>query len=156
MLASDLHAAVSDAALFAGTDSTLPMLNAVRLEASETQLIAVATDRFTLGVRRVDYAGESFELMLSLADVRTLAKMAKTVGRHFELRTVTVELSRAESDNRVVSVQFGFSTGESVTFGTLDVEFPKWRQLIPWARLLPSRTQNVAWPLGSTPTPPCI
>lgn len=127
MKAKALHTAVSDALLFAAPASAqLPFLEAVRLEFGGGQLVAVATDRFVLGASRVDYTGESFMVMVAGGDARALVKMAKTVKRDEAARAVTVEVVDAGA-----RVTFRFSTGESMSVRVLDVQFPKWRQLLP-------------------------
>jgi hypothetical protein len=127
MTAKALFTAVSDALLFAApTTAKLPFLEAVRLEFGGGQLLAVATDRFVLGVSRVDYAGEAFMVMVAGADAKALVKMAKTVKRDESSREVTIEVVGAGEQ-----VTFRFSTGEAMTVRGLDVQFPKWRQLLP-------------------------
>ena len=60
--AHSLHTVMSDALVFSSTDATIPALNGIRMETvalGETvDLIAVATDRFTLGVSRADGSGD--------------------------------------------------------------------------------------------------
>lgn len=125
--AKSLHTAISDALWFAASPSMrLPMLEAVRLEFIDGQLLAAATDRFVLGVSRVDYSGSAATVCLSGVDAKALVKMARTLKRDERSRKVVVEL--LDGGARVV---FGFSTGESMTVETLNVEFPKWRHLIP-------------------------
>lgn len=54
--AKALFTVLSDALLFTSPPSArLPFLEAVRLEFGQGQLVAAATDRFVLGVSRVDY-----------------------------------------------------------------------------------------------------
>lgn len=63
--AKALHTALSDAILFTTAKALgLPMLEAIRLEFGGGQLIAVATDRFTLGASRVEYSGAAFDMLL--------------------------------------------------------------------------------------------
>jgi hypothetical protein len=127
MKAKALHTAVSDALLFAAPASAkLPFLEAVRLEFGGGHLVAVATDRFVLGASRVQYSGEAFMVMVAGDDAKALVKMAKTVKRDEAARTVTVEVVDADAQ-----VTFRFSTGESMSVRGLDVQFPKWRQLLP-------------------------
>lgn len=122
-----LFTAVSDALLFAAPSSAkLPFLEAVRLEFGSGQLVAVATDRFALGVSRVAYTGEAFTMMLAGSDAKALVKMAKTGKRDESAREVTVEVVDAGAQ-----VTFRFSTGEAMTVRGLDVQFPKWRHLLP-------------------------
>lgn len=134
MKAADLHRIVTVAKAFSSTDATLPMLGAVRLEATESTITAAATDRFVLGVACADYTGEAFIATLDRTHVDTLAKMAKTVNRDASWREVTIDV--AES-----TLEFRFTTGESLSVRVSDHEFPKYRQLIPTNTEL--ETENV-------------
>lgn len=125
--AKALFTAVSDALLFAAPASAkLPFLEAVRLEFGVDQLVAVATDRFVLGASRVEYSGVAFTVMVAESDAKALVKMAKTAKRDESTREVTVEVADAGAQ-----VTFRFTTGEAMTVRGLDVQFPKWRQLLP-------------------------
>ncbi|WP_244918342.1 hypothetical protein [Mycobacterium xenopi] len=80
--ANVLYTAVSDALNFAAAATEMvTAIAAVRIEASETQLVAVATNRFVLGVSRVDYQGAPFAVTIAVDDAKTLARMAKTAKR---------------------------------------------------------------------------
>lgn len=128
--AKALHTALSDVLLFAAAPSVrLPFLEAVRLEFGAGRLVAAATDRFVLGVSRVDYTGDAFTMTLAGADAKALVKLAKTVKRDERSRMVVIEAPEAASAVPVVT--FRFSTGESMTVRGLDAEFPKWRHLVP-------------------------
>jgi hypothetical protein len=126
--AKALHTAVLDALNFAAPASVKqPSLEAVRLEAVDGQLVAVATDRFVLGASRVDYTGAAFTVMVAASDATTLVKMAKTSLKRDEAsREVTVKVADGGGQST-----FRFSTGESLPVRGLDVEFPEWRQLVP-------------------------
>ena len=127
--AKALYTALSDAILFtAAKASGLPMLEAIRLEFGGGQLIAVATERFFVGASRVEYSGAAFDMLLEAADAKTLIKMAKTAKRDEGWREVTVEV--ADTDTRP-EVTFRFNSGESVTVRGSDLDFTKWRHLIP-------------------------
>ena len=88
MKAADLHRVITEAKTFAGRDATLPMLQNVRVEATETQLVAVATDRFLLGASRADYAGEALTVSIEGQQVDALLKMAKTASRDTQWREI--------------------------------------------------------------------
>ncbi len=127
MKAKALHTALSDAVLFAApTTARLPFLEAVRLEFGGGQLVAVATDRFVLGASKVVYSGEAFMMMVAGADAKALAKMSRTAKGDENTREVTIEVVDAGAQ-----VTFRFSTGESMLVRGFDVQFPKWRQLLP-------------------------
>lgn len=128
--AKALHTALSDALLFTTAPSErLPMLEAVRMEFGAGQLLAVATDRFTVGASRVDYDGETFAMMLAGADAKSLVKMAKTAKRDERIRDVYVNVTEDRARRRLV-VTFRFSTGEAMTVRSADVELPRWRHII--------------------------
>jgi DNA polymerase-3 subunit beta len=116
--------AVSQVAVAAGKDDTLPMLTGVRLEISEGTLTLVATDRFRLAMR--EFAWEpSAELSETavLVPAKTLADAAKTLGTSGS----KIELSLAAGDGLL-----GLSgSGRRTTTRLLDAEFPKYRQLLP-------------------------
>lgn len=132
MLAHDLHTVLSDASAFMSAVTNVPMLNAVRLETvtdgDGISLLAVATDRFTLGVSRATADGDTgIGVTIGADSVKTVLRMAKTAVRAKSWRRVTVEIS---DDNR--DIVFAFTTGESVAVRTSDDgEFPRWRQLLP-------------------------
>ena len=99
MRAKALYTVVSDALNVAAPASVnIPAISTVRIEATDGQFVTIATDRFVLGVSRVDYSGAAFSL------------------------TVNVDEKQ---------VSFRFSTGEALTVTGVDVEFPRWRRLIP-------------------------
>lgn len=125
--AASLHTALSDATLFCAPASALmPALEAVRLEAGGGQLVAAATDRYMLGVSRVEYSGAAFTAMIEASDAKALAALAKTGKRAESSREVIVDVV----DGGAV-VTFRFSTGEELTVRGLDYEFPNWRKLLP-------------------------
>lgn len=78
------------------------MLEAVRMEFGDGQLLAVATDRFTVGASRVDYDGETFAMMLAGADAKSLVKMAKTAKRDERIRDVHVDVTEDRARRRLV------------------------------------------------------
>lgn len=140
---NDLHRVLTEAKLFTSRDDTLPMLGCVRLEATETQLTAAATDRFLLGVSRADYAGEAFTVNIEGPDVDTLTRIAKTSKRDAEWREVTIERT---DDTR--SIVYGFNSGESLTITASDQEFPKYRQLIPDTDMVDTETTSLGTEFG--------
>lgn len=127
-----LFTVMSDALLFASSDATLPMLNAVRLETvargDSVDLMAIATDRFTLGVSRADSDGDVLPgFNLAATDAKNLVRIAKTAARMQTYRTVDVE-----TDDYTQNVVFTFSSGETVTVRKHEHDFPRgWRQLFP-------------------------
>ncbi|MEV0759546.1 hypothetical protein [Nocardia sp. NPDC050435] len=118
---ADLFRVLSDAHLFAGGDATLPMLQCVRLEASETQLVAVATDRFLVGVARTDnYEGAAFTANVPLSFVKQVLKAWRPLKRM---------MWRADVEVTETEVVFTLPDGQSMSHRLSDFEFVKWRAL---------------------------
>src|ERR1700748_1565357 len=79
-LSAELFAeAISQVAVAAGRDDTLPMLTGIRVEISGEAVVLAATDRFGLGVRALTWsaAGPDVEAAV-LVPAKTLAEAAKT------------------------------------------------------------------------------
>ncbi|MBB5958708.1 DNA polymerase-3 subunit beta [Saccharothrix tamanrassetensis] len=116
--------AVSQVAVAAGRDDTLPMLTGVRLEIGEGKLTLVATDRFRLAMREFPWQpDESLGEVAVLVPAKTLNDSAKTLGAS----GAKIELSLAANDGLL-----GLSgTGRRTTTRLLDADFPKYRQLLP-------------------------
>lgn len=121
----DLFAeAVTQVAIAAGKDDTLPMLTGVRMEINADQLTIVATDRFRLAMREFTWEpDESIEDTSVLVPARTLAESAKTIGGAGS----KVEISLASGDGLLGLT----GTTRRNTTRLLDAEFPKYRQLLP-------------------------
>jgi hypothetical protein len=82
MGAKALHMVVADALNFAAPASlNIPAIATVRIEATDGRFVSIATDRYVLGVSRVDYTGEAFSLTVDVDDAKNLARIAKTVKR---------------------------------------------------------------------------
>jgi len=62
---------------YAEHDKTVPMLNTVLLEATDTGIDAVATNRFVIGVAHAEYTGDPFSVTLDLDRVNSLIALAK-------------------------------------------------------------------------------
>lgn len=116
--------AVTQVAVAAGKDDTLPMLTGMRLEISGSSLTMVATDRFRLAMR--EFAWEPAEGLADaavLVPARTLAEAAKSLGAGGG--KVSVGLAGGEG-------LLGLSgSGRYTTTRLLDAEFPPYRQLLP-------------------------
>lgn len=130
-----LHTVMQDALAFSSTGMTThtysPALNGIRIETVQqgetVDILAVATDRFTLGVSRADAGGDVLPAFnLTSSDAKNIVRIAKTVARMQSYRTVDVETSDDD-----LNVMFVFSTGETVTVRKSEHEFPRWRQLFP-------------------------
>jgi DNA polymerase-3 subunit beta len=125
--AAAFASAVGQVAIAAGRDDTLPVLTGVRLELSGTTLTMLATDRYRLAIRDLEWRPDDPESSLAaLVPARTLNDTAKTLGPLGG--TVTVALSRGGIGEGMI----GFAAGtRRTTSRLLDGEFPKVRALLP-------------------------
>jgi DNA polymerase-3 subunit beta len=119
--ASAFAEAVVQTAVAAGRDDTLPMLTGVRIEIEGEKLTLAATDRFRLAVRELSWTPDAPDMSTAvLVPARTLAEAAKSLGGSTE---VTVGLG-----DGLLGLQAG---GRRTTVRLLDVEFVKYRSLLP-------------------------
>jgi DNA polymerase-3 subunit beta len=120
-------AAVSQVAVAAGRDETIPMLTGVRLEMEGSTLTLLATDRYRAAVREIEWRPDEADISAqALVPARTLADTAKTLGPLGG--EVTVALSRGGVGEGMI----GFSGGtRRTTSRLLDPDFPKIRSLFP-------------------------
>ena len=125
--AAAFASAVGQVAIAAGRDDTLPVLTGVRLELSGTTLTMLATDRYRLAIRDLEWRPDDPESnFAALVPARTLNDTAKTLGPLGG--TVTVALSRGGIGEGMI----GFAAGtRRTTSRLLDGEFPKVRALLP-------------------------
>lgn len=116
--------AVSQVAVAAGKDDTLPMLTGMRVEITGSTLTLVATDRFRLAMREFEWQpAEGLTDAAVLVPARTLADAAKSLGASGG----TVRVGLASGDGLL-----GLSgSGRFTTTRLLDAEFPPYRQLLP-------------------------
>ncbi len=115
--------AVNQTVVSAGRDETLPMLTGIRLEIEGEQLTLAATDRFRLAVRELPWTPASPEVSTAvLVPARTLADAAKSLGSG-PSGPVTLALG-----NGLLGLESG---GRRTTVRLLDVEFVKYRSLLP-------------------------
>jgi DNA polymerase-3 subunit beta len=125
--AAAFASAVSQVAVAAGRDDTLPMLTGVRIELEGDKLALLATDRYRLAVRELEWRPDSPDITLAaLVPARTLNDTAKTLGPLGG--AVTVALSRGGVGEGMI----GFAGGtRRTTSRLLDGDFPKVRALLP-------------------------
>jgi DNA polymerase-3 subunit beta len=120
-------AAVSQVALAAGRDDTLPLLTGVRIELEGSTMTLLATDRYRLAIKELQWRPDTPEASLqALVPAKTLADTAKTLGPLGG--DVTVALSRGGVGEGMI----GFVGGtRRTTSRLLDGDFPKVRNLLP-------------------------
>src|ERR1700759_213456 len=120
--------AISQGAIAAGRDDTLPMLTGIRVEISGNTVVLAATDRFRLAVRELTWAASSPDIEAAvLVPAKTLAEAARAGGDGSEVRLSLGAGSGVGKDGLL-----GISgNGKRSTTRLLDAEFPKFRQLLP-------------------------
>ena len=127
VVASDLFAtAVSQVAIAAGRDDSLPTLTGVHIEINEDVVTLAATDRYRLAVREFTWSPTAPGFSTTaLMRARTLADAAKSlVGS----KSVSLSFAPSTSNDRLA----GFAgDGKSMTSRMLDGTFPPYRHLLP-------------------------
>ncbi|MGY1839376.1 MULTISPECIES: DNA polymerase III subunit beta [unclassified Modestobacter] len=118
--------AVSQVAVAAGRDDTLPMLTGVRLEIEDDLVTLAATDRYRLAVREFAWRPETPGLSAAvLVPARTLADAAKTLTSGPE---VVLSLSSGGSGEGILGLS---GKDRQTTTRLLDAEFVKYRAIMP-------------------------
>ncbi len=127
VVASDVFAtAVSQVAIAAGRDDSLPTLTGVHIEINEDVVTLAATDRYRLAVREFTWGPTAPGVSTTaLMRARTLADAAKSlVGS----KNVSLSFAPSTSNDRLA----GFAgDGKSMTSRMLDGTFPPYRHLLP-------------------------
>lgn len=79
--AAEFASAVAQVAIAAGRDETLPMMTGVRIELNGSSLAMLATDRYRLAMREMQWRPDNPEVSINaLVPARTLNDTAKTLG----------------------------------------------------------------------------
>lgn len=108
--------------VFAANHDAMPNLMTVNLEATGDQLIAVATDRFVVGVARAEYQGDPFNVNIHTGYVDQVLRM--NVSRFSRQCDVTIRITD--------DAELEFTTDEQkVIIPVTGYDFPPWRKLIP-------------------------
>ncbi|MGH3740047.1 MAG: DNA polymerase III subunit beta [Micromonosporaceae bacterium] len=119
--------AVGQVAVAAGRDDTLPMLTGVRLEFQRSTLTMVATDRYRLAIRDLQWRPDDADTdIAALVPARTLADTAKTLGALGG--EVTVSMSATGMGEGLIGFSGG---GRQTTSRLLNDDFPKVKSLLP-------------------------
>ena len=129
VVASDLFGqAISQVAIAAGRDDTLPMLTGIRVEISGEKVVLAATDRFRLAVRELTWSTDSADLEAAvLVPAKTLAEAAKAGTDGAEVH-LSLGAGSSVGKEGLLGIR---SNGKRTTSRLLDAEFPKFRQLLP-------------------------
>jgi DNA polymerase III subunit beta len=123
----EFAAAVSQVAIAAGRDDTIPMLTGVRVEIEGETVTLASTDRYRLAVRELHWKPERLDLSaVALVPAKTLADTAKSLTSGAE---VSIALGGTGGTGEGM---IGFEGGgRRTTSRLLDGDFVKYRSLLP-------------------------
>jgi DNA polymerase-3 subunit beta len=128
---SELFAhAVQQAVTAAGRDDMLPVLTGVRIEISGSSISMLATDRFRLSQRELEWQPHNpDESVAALVPARVLGDTARSLTAGSE---VTIALSSGGTGEGIIGFEGSAAGGtRRTTTRLLDGEFPKVRSLFP-------------------------
>ncbi|HEY8913449.1 DNA polymerase III subunit beta [Lacisediminihabitans sp.] len=135
LLPADAFAtAVSQVAVAASRDDVTPVITGVQLEVSNNSLTLVATDRYRVAVREIEWdSGDvaSTETLTALVPARTLQEIAKTFGHS---GTISVAITSTD-DRELIAFR---ADRKTVTSLLIKGNFP------PVKRLFPETVDNYA------------
>ena len=130
-VSSDVFAqAVGQAVTAAGRDDMLPVLTGVRIEIVGSNISLLATDRFRLSLRELEWnPGATDAEANALVPARVLAETAKSLTSG---STVTIALSGSGAGDGIIGFEGEVAGGvRRTTTRLLDGEFPRVRTLFP-------------------------
>jgi len=125
--AQTFASAVQQVAIAAGRDETLPMMTGVRIELNGTSMAMLATDRYRLAMRELQWSPDDPDISLNaLVPAKTLNDTAKTMGNAGE---VTLALAQGNAGEGMI----GFAGGTRRTTSRLldGANYPPVRSLFP-------------------------
>ena len=126
--AEEFASAVAQVAVAASRDDVTPVITGVQLEIRENNLSLVATDRYRVAVREIDWdggnVGGSEDAVTALVPARTLQEVGKTFGH-----SGTISVAITSRDDREL---IAFSAEKkTVTSLLIKGNFPPVRRLFP-------------------------
>lgn len=131
--AEDFSSAIAQVAVAASRDDVTPVITGVQLEVSENNLSLVATDRYRVAVREIEWdsANSGINTATALVPARTLIEIGKTFGH-----SGTISVAITSSDEREL-IAFR-ADKKTVTSLLIKGNFP------PVKRLFPETVDNYA------------
>ncbi|WP_234661913.1 DNA polymerase III subunit beta [Agromyces marinus] len=127
--AEEFASAVAQVAVAASRDDVTPVITGVQLEVRETNLSLVATDRYRVAIREIEWDGGGVasgddQTSTALVPARTLQEVGKTFGH-----SGTISVSITSRDDREL---IAFSADrKTVTSLLIKGNFPPVRRLFP-------------------------
>ncbi|MGO4254897.1 DNA polymerase III subunit beta [Marmoricola sp. RAF53] len=133
--------AVGQAVTAAGRDDMLPVLTGVRLEMDGTSISMLATDRFRLSQRDLEWDPGTPDLSAAaLVPAKVLADTAKSLTGGSE---IAIALSTSGAGEGIIGFEGSAGGGiRRTTTRLLDGEFPKVRSLFPSEHLTLARVER--------------
>lgn len=124
--AEDFAAAIAQVAVAASRDDVTPVITGVQLEVSENAVSLVATDRYRVAIREIEWdAGTSgIEQATALVPARTLTEIGKTFGHS---GTISVAITNTD-DRELIAFH---ADNKTVTSLLIKGNFPPVRRLFP-------------------------
>jgi DNA polymerase III subunit beta len=131
--AEQFAAAVAQVAVAASRDDVTPVITGVQLEVSENSISLVATDRYRVAVRNIDWDSNDSgtSTATALVPARTLQEVGKTFGN---AGTISVAITNSD-DRELIAFK---SDKKTVTTLLIKGNFP------PVKRLFPETVENYA------------
>ena len=122
--AGNFSSAIAQVVVAASRDDVTPVITGVQLEAAQGSIGLVATDRYRVAIRRVEWHSEQPEASTALVPARTLQEVGRTFGGSGD---VTISITRG-GDRELI----GFSADrKTVTSLLIKGNFPPVRRLFP-------------------------
>ncbi|WP_111720348.1 DNA polymerase III subunit beta [Homoserinimonas sp. OAct 916] len=124
--ANEFAEAVAQVSVAASRDDVTPVITGVQLEIADNRLSLVATDRYRVAVREIDWdaAKSTIEAVTALVPARTLQEVGKTFGH-----SGTIEVGITNTDDREL-ISFT-ADRKTVTSLLIKGNFPPVRRLFP-------------------------
>ncbi|MCU1638360.1 MAG: dnaN [Microbacteriaceae bacterium] len=131
--AEEFANAIAQVAVAASRDDVTPVITGVQLEVSENSVSLVATDRYRVAVRSIDWdsAGSNVTSVTALVPARTLQEIGKTFGHS---GTISVAITSTD-DRELIAFR---ADKKTVTSLLIKGNFP------PVKRLFPETVDNYA------------
>jgi DNA polymerase-3 subunit beta len=118
--------AISQVAIAASKDDSLPKLTGIHIEINEDRVTLAATDRYRLAVRELLWQPSSPGFSTTvLMRARTLLDAAKAISPN---STLSLSIAGQSSTERLVGLA---TDGKTMTTRVLEGEFPPFRHLLP-------------------------
>jgi DNA polymerase-3 subunit beta len=121
---TDFASAISQVAIAASRDETLPAFTGVKIDVDGSTITMAATDRYRLAVRELNWSPISTSLSThALIPAKFLAESSKSLA-HSE----SISLAFASGNEGLVGIE---GSGRQTTSRMLAADFPKYRTLLP-------------------------